>query len=575
MAISKTTIWKFQSVNDDAAQALAKALCLPLSVACVLVQRGFSTPELVGSFLSPRLNDLDDPFLLPDMERAVARVWKAIDRQERITIFGDYDVDGVTSAALMLRVLSSLGALVDSFVPDRLEEGYGLSVDAMERCLEEYSCNLIITVDCGTNSEESIAGARQRGVDVIVTDHHEPSGAAPSAYALVNPKLGTVGENLAGVGVAFKFLHALLKRGDENAEQIHFARKVLRSGLDLVALGTVADIVPLVGENRTLVRHGLAQMKSSCWVGMEALKEVAAIKGELVPVHLGFQLGPRINAAGRIGEPAKAVRLLTTNDPLEARNIAKLLDRNNQERRDIERKMADEAFAEIDRYYDPKDRFGLVVARDGWHPGVVGIVASRVARHYNRPTIILGVDEDGRGRGSCRGIDAFDLLEGLKACEEHLETFGGHKMAAGVTVRSGHLARFSEAFNTFATLHLAAEDLSPVVQIDAVVEPEEMEWAFYDVLGRLQPFGQDNPEPTWAFLDVCVEGVPKVVGQNHLKFIVKTAAGSFDAIAFNFPVESLPEGRIDVAFSLKENRWQGNRSLQLQVQDVCSAAGKK
>ncbi|HSR87878.1 MAG TPA: DHHA1 domain-containing protein, partial [Pontiella sp.] len=295
------------------------------------------------------------------------------------------------------------------------------------------------------------------------------------------------------------------------------------------------------------------------------------ISCEIETYHLGFQLGPRINAAGRIGEPMQALRLLTTDDPIEARNIAKLLDRTNGERRDIEARMADAAFAEIDEYFDASQHFGLVVAREGWHPGVVGIVASRVSRHYNRPAIIMGIDEDGSARGSCRSIEGFDLLEGLKACDAHLATYGGHKMAAGVAVKPGRLDPFREGFNAAAAAMLESADLSPLQHIDAMVAANDIDWTFFEKLKGLRPFGQENSEPVWAMSGMRVQGAPRVVGQKHLKLILTANGQSFEAIAFNYPAASLPAGEIDVAFTLKENSWNGNSSLQLQVQDIRAA----
>lgn len=559
--------WDIESADRDAVESLAEQLNLPVAIAQVLVLRGYRDPQALETFLHPRLSDFSDPTLLPDMAKAVGRIWQSIEEGGNITIFGDYDVDGVTSAALMIRILTELGGRVNGFVPDRLDEGYGLSMDALDRCLAERNPSLIISVDCGTNSVDSIARAQHQGVDVIVTDHHEPDEQTAPAYALINPKLGAQGENLSGVGVAFKLAHALVKegrkRGDTRAGSID-----LRHYLDIVALGTVADIVPLVGENRIIVRHGLAQLDATRWIGMDALKEVASIRGELNTGHLGFQLGPRINAAGRIGEPMQALRLLTTSDPLEARNIAKMLDRNNQERREIERKMADDAFAEIDAYFDPTQHFGLVVAREGWHPGVVGIVASRVSRHYNRPAIIMGIEEDGSARGSCRGIEEFDLLGGLQACDEYLSKFGGHKMAAGLAVKPGALESFREAFSAAAAEALRDVDLSPVQHVDAEVEARDLDWGFFEKLKELRPFGQANPEPVWALRGVRVAGTPRVVGQKHLKLGLSAGGRAFEAIAFNYPLELLPAGDIDVAFKLQENSWNGSSSLQLQVQAI-------
>ena len=562
--------WNIRVADTAAIQSLADGMKLPHPIAHVLVSRGFRTETEAGDFLNPKLSDLSDPFRLPDMGKAVDRIWRAVDDGETITVFGDYDVDGVTSTALLIRILEALGARVAGFIPDRLDEGYGLSLDAIQRCLTDQNPSLLVSVDCGTNSVASVEHAQEHDVDVIVTDHHEPGDRIAPAFALINPKLGEGGENLSGVGVAFKLSHALIKTGREQARASAIGID-LRDYLDIVALGTVADIVPLAGENRIMVRHGLEQLGATKWIGLESLKEVAGIAGEIDTYHLGFQLGPRINAVGRIGEPMQALRLLTTNNPLEARNIAKLLDRTNRERRDIEARMADDAFAEIDGYFDPAQHFGLVVAREGWHPGVVGIVASRVSRHYNRPAIIMGIDEDGSARGSCRSIDEFDLLEGLRTCESHLAKFGGHKMAAGLEVMPGRLEAFRKDFNAAAAAMLGRVDLSPVQQIDAMIATDDIDWAFFEKLKGLRPFGQENSEPVWATSGMTVQGAPRVVGQKHLKLVLAAHGRNFEAIAFNFPLASLPAGEIDVAFTLKENSWNGNTSLQLQVKDIRAA----
>ena len=564
--------WKIGSADASAVAALAAAAGLPKPIAQVLVQRGFRSPETVGEFIHPRLADLADPFLLPDMQKAASRLWNAIDAGETITVFGDYDVDGVTSAALMTRVLAALGAGVKTFIPDRLDEGYGLSRDALERCLAEHRSSVVVSVDCGVNSVDSVGWAQQQGVDVIVTDHHMPAEVTAPACALVNPRLGTVPslENLSGVGVAFKLAHALVKLGRGQKKPAVSALD-LRDYLDIAALGTMADIVPLTGENRIIVRHGLARLNQTRWVGMQALKEVAGLRGEAETWHLGFQLGPRINAAGRIGQPMQALELLVTEDAAAAARIARRLDETNTERRRIEREMADEAFAEIDPYFDPEKHFGLVVAKEGWHPGVVGIVASRVARHYNRPAIVMGVEEDGSARGSCRSIAEYDLLDGLNRCADLLGRFGGHRMAAGLEVLPGNMEAFRERFNGAAKEVLCGCDLTPVQTVDAVVDAGEIHMDFLEQLKQLRPFGQSQPEPVWALRGVQLAGAPRVVGQNHLKLALTANGRRFDAIAFNYPLENLPDGPLDVAFTLKENSWQGNTSLQLQVQDLRTA----
>ncbi len=562
-------VWKFKTIDDPLVRDATLLSGFPLPLARVLALRGMEKKEQLGSYLNPRLADLTDPFLLPDMEKAAVRVWQAIDSGECITVFGDYDVDGVTSAALLTRILGVLGGRVETFIPDRVDEGYGLSLEALERCLQEHGSTLVISVDCGVNSVESITYAQANGVDVIVTDHHEPDEQTAPAFALVNPKLSEHPELeiLSGVGVAFKLSHALLKVARE-MDRPEAARGDLRDYLDIVALGTVADMVPLTGENRVLVRYGLEALNATTWEGMKALKRVAGLRGSAETFHIGFQLGPRINAAGRIGQPMQALRLLTTNDPGEAREIAQLLDKTNLKRRKLEQVLADQAFAQIDASFEADTDFGLVVAMEGAHPGVVGIVASRVARHYNRPSIVMGIDSEGTARGSCRSIDEFDVLAGLRSCADLLLKYGGHKMAAGVELARESLDAFTAAFNAAATAALKDLDLSPAQYIDSEVSPDELGWNFFSLLSRLQPFGQDNPEPVWALRGVEVSGAPSVVGKNHLKLSLAVGEYRFDAIAFNYPLIDLPAGKLDVAFVLKENTWNGSHTLQLQIKDI-------
>lgn len=556
-------------MDETPARDAAGDSSLPLPLVRLLAARGFTDLDEQHSFLDPRLSGLTNPLLLPDMPVAVERIWRAIDAGETITVFGDYDVDGITAAALLTRVLSALGGRVAPFIPDRMDEGYGLSQDALDRCIEECRPSLIITVDCGVNSVDSVADAGQRGIDVVVTDHHQPADETAAPLALVNPKLGNHEELeiLAGVGVAFKLAHALVKTGRENGNEPAGALE-LREYLDFVALGTVADMVPLLNENRILVKHGLAQMYRTRWVGMAALKTVAGLQDEPEAWHLGFQLGPRINAAGRIGQPMESLQLLTTDDAQEARRIAALLDQTNRDRQTLEKTMAEEAMREIDEYYDPAVHFGLVVAREAWHPGVVGIVASRICRKYNRPAIVMGIDEDHHARGSCRSIDEYDILEGLKTCADYLIKFGGHKMAAGVTLAQRDIAAFRQAFNDAAARQLRNLDLSPVQPVDAFLTAGDLDESFMDALKQLQPFGQDNPEPVWALRGAAVQGTPRVVGNSHLKFSVQADGKLFDVIAFNFAPEDLPDGRIDIAFTLTENTWNGTTSLQLQLRDA-------
>jgi single-stranded-DNA-specific exonuclease len=330
----------------------------------------------------------------------------------------------------------------------------------------------------------------------------------------------------------------------------------------------------LVGENRIIVRHGLARFGMTRWEGLRALKAVAGMRGDAETYHLGFQLGPRINAAGRIGQPMQALRLLTTDDPAEAREIAERLDRTNQERRKLEQTMYEEAVEEIDTYFDPENHFGLVVAREGWHPGVVGIVASRIARHYNRPAIVMGIDGEGMAQGSCRSVEAFDVLDGLRACDDLLEKYGGHKMAAGLRLKAARLADFKNQFNATATDTLQSVDLSPALAIDAEVDGKELDWDFFGKLKQLAPFGQDNPEPVWMIRGGELSGAPRVVGQKHLKLTLLSKGRKFDPIAFNYTQNQLPSNPLDVAFTLKENFWNGKTTLQLQVRAIRAASAE-
>ena len=538
----------------------------------LLLRRGFVSKSAIDSFLNPSLSSLSDPFLLPDMQRAVDRIWKAIDAGENIMIFGDYDVDGVTSTTLLLRLFSQLGVIVYSFIPNRITEGYGFSKNAFDSCQKIKKCPLLITVDCGTNSPETVSYAQSAGVDVIVTDHHEPSSETSKPIALVNPKLKNNPEIkiLAGVGVAFKLAHAIIKQGKYLKKAI--VDKVnLKNYLDLVALGTVGDSVPLLNENRILVRYGLKQFKTTKWEGLKALKIVSKIKDEITSSHLGFQIAPRINAAGRMGSPFQALELLTTDIPDLAKNLADLLDKKNQERRKIEQQITKKVLSEIKKYFNPTKHFGLVAFGKDWHPGILGIVASRTTRHFNRPSIILTISSSKKIiRGSCRGILGFDLLLALKQCKAHLHKFGGHKMAAGIELNIKQLEPFKHAFNQTVKEQLLNMNLNPVLYADALIQGKEINNEFYTALSQFRPFGQENPEPIWLLRSAQIHGKPRWVGEKHLKFSVLAENNLLEAIAFNYSHSFIPTGFVDLLFFLKENRWRGQKKLQLQIIDIHS-----
>jgi single-stranded-DNA-specific exonuclease len=573
--------WKFKPCDEALAEQLFQTLenldatpirrfqCLekiPRPLAAVLTQRGCKTAEEAIDFMTPVLSTLRDPFELPDMHKAVERVRRAICDKEKITVFGDYDADGVCSTALMVRVLRGLGGNVSAYIPGRMEDGYGLSPAALESCLELHNPSLIITVDCGTGSAAAVEAARAKGVDVVVTDHHEPGGTVAKAVAVVNPKCveNHPGQILAGVGVAFKLCHALVKTGRSEDCAASFAFD-LKTVLDFVAVATVTDMVPLLGENRALVRAGFQALENSVWPGWNALKRSTGLKGPLETWHAGFTFGPRINAAGRVGRADAALDLFLTDLPEKADELAALLEEANHERQEIERGIVKEAVDEIGSWFDPAKHFGLVVAREGWHAGVIGIVASRLIQRYGRPVAVIGIDGD-RGRGSCRSIEEFSVLDGLHACSDLLVRHGGHEMAAGLEIKTENLDAFRKRFNDYATEKLKDADLSRVLEIDRVVELGDVDAALMEGLRRTGPFGQDNPEPVWAVFNAKVAD-SRILKDKHLKLTLTDGETRIDAIGFNM-AEKLPDGPTDIAFSLHENRWNGRTSLQLNIKDV-------
>lgn len=559
--------WHTATQDEAAAAALAAETGYPLPACAVWVARGFGTPDAVDAYLNPRLSALGDPLALPDMDLAVGRLLRALDLKESILVYGDYDVDGITSTALMVRVLSALGARAIPFLPHRVDDGYGLGVDPVERCIKEHAPSCIITVDCGTQSKEAVAAARALGVDVIVTDHHEPGPEIAPAVAVVNPKRASEGasRDLAGVGVAFKLCHALLKR---LRDQGHPAAGLdLRAYLDLVALGTVADMVPLRGENRALARYGLNEMNRTAHVGLAALKEVAGIRDAVSAYHVGFLLGPRLNAAGRLDSASTALELLLTTDSNRAHALAVELDAANRERQQVEARMVEEAMAEIDTWFRPDRHLGIVAARRGWHPGVVGIVASRLCARYQRPSVVVAIDEDGIGRGSCRSIGPFHMVEGLSFCADLLLRYGGHAMAAGLQIDEKKIDTFRERFDAAVGERVTREDLIPEQRVDAWLSLRDANENLMQCLDRMAPFGLGNTQPVWAVRGARLVGAPRIVGEKHWKMTVLEGNARLDAIAFGMANRILPDGPVDFAFQLQRNSFRGRETLQMVVQD--------
>ena len=533
-------------------------------VAEILVRRGFGSVEIARSFLDPRLASLSDPFLLPDMAAAVIRILCAIDANERIVLYGDYDVDGVSSLALLTRVLRAFGAEPTCFLPLRADEGYGLSTDGVARCLEEHTPDLLIAVDCGTSSVKEIAMLRAHDVDVIVVDHHECKADLPVCSALVNPKRSGDFQYLCSVGLIFKLAHALLKRRPLPGFD-------LRTHLDLVALGTVADLVPLVAENRVLVKRGLVQLADSRSVGIRALIEAAGLSSPFTPSDIGFGLGPRLNAAGRLGTAQDALELLLTDNPTRARTIAHGLDVQNRERRTVENEVLVAAEAQLAEWFQPGRDAAIVVGAADWHPGVVGIVASRVMRRYHRPVLVIGFDESGMGKGSGRSIAGLSLVEALGRCAPLLEKFGGHEMAAGLTLASARFVEFRDAFRAAARELLTDEQLAPRLHLDAELSLAEIGFPLLEQHGALQPFGMGNPEPVFVARGVALAGEPRVLKEKHLSLVFQQNGTKARAIWFNSATQERPCTPWDVAFTIERNEYQGVISAQMHVKAVRAA----
>jgi single-stranded-DNA-specific exonuclease len=570
--------------GEEAADRLAAELGVLPVLGRALWARGLRTPADAERFLRPALADLFDPFLMKGASAAVDRLQRALREREPICIYGDYDVDGVTSTALLVSTLRRFAACapgaqpparIDFYVPHRLKEGYGLNLDAVAK-LRARGVRLLVTADCGVTAVAEIDRAAELGLDVLVIDHHTASQSAeglPRAVAILNPHqpgCAFPGKELAAVGVAFHVLLALRKRLREDGWFQRSKEPNLREALDLVALGTVADVVPLVATNRVLVHFGLQELSRGARAGVAALKRVANLPGEVTAGDVGFKLGPRLNAAGRLDDASVGVRLLLTEDPAEAQRLAGQLDRANAERQELQARIAEQAIEQAGKLGPPEERRSLLVWSSGWHPGVVGIVASRLVERFHRPALVLA-ESDGVAKGSGRSVEGFHLYDALAACAEHVTRFGGHKHAAGVTLPASALPRFAEAFEARARAGLTPEQLTPKVRIDARLLAHEASLPLAQQLRRLSPFGAGNPEPVF----VC-DGLPvrevrvlpdkRGAGPGHLKLRVGHEAEPLDAIAFGMGDRApAPGASVAAAVQLSVDSYFGEERVQLKV----------
>lgn len=566
-------IWEDVPVDEARAAAAAAALGVPPVIARLLCQRGLDDPEAARRFLTPSLSQLHDPFLLTDMREAIDRLMAAIGRRERITIHGDYDVDGVTSTILLQRAIELAGGDVDHFVPDRLRDGYGLQPTTIER-LHAAGARVIVSVDCGIRAADAARRARELGVDLIITDHHEPDAALPAALAVINPKRADCRypeKGLAGVGVALKVVQALLAASGRGVDLLpHFVK--------IAALGTLADVVPLTGENRVIAHHGLASLSSGPHAaGLEALLEESGLLGKRIDsFHVGFILGPRVNAAGRMQSADLALDLLLLRGgaaavKAQARALARRLSEENARRQDEEAAILADARRAIDNDLSIGARNLLVVAAEGWHRGVVGIVASKLVDAYHKPALVLSI-EDGVAHGSGRSIPAFDMLEALESCPDLFLRFGGHRQAAGVTLEAGRIDELRKRLGDWADARLAPRDLIPRLSIHAPLGLREISSEVVEGLERLAPFGPANPKPVFRAAPVAIVGAPRTVKDRHLKLLFGQDGRRMPAIAWQAADRSdyLNANRegLELAYCLESREYQGVVTTELTVADV-------
>jgi single-stranded-DNA-specific exonuclease len=559
--------WVLATPPPECTEALRREQGISSLVAACLVNRGIVTTEAADAFLDPRLKSLSDPMILPDIRLAIDRLFLARERNEPLVIFGDYDVDGVTSTAILTEVFTALGWQCSQYLPHRRDEGYGLSQAGVENCLARHPTSLLLAVDCGSTAVDPIAWLNSRGVDVLVLDHHQLSDPLPPALALVNPLRSpdAASAPFCSAGLAFKLAHALVKHGRESG-LAGFDTYNLKPLLDLVALGTVADLVPLIGENRILVHAGLERLDGTPRVGLQALKRVSRTRSPMGVYEVGFQLGPRLNAAGRLETAEDALRLLLCDREAEAQSLAEVLDLQNRERQEVEKRIAQEAGERVRNRFDPQRDLVIVEGDSSWHIGVVGIVASRVLREFHRPTLILGGDGT-LWRGSGRSVSGFDLAGALRDCSDLLEKHGGHAMAAGLSIDPARLEAFRQRINDLARERLRPEHLQPEVRIDASIPLRSLSLPVVADLRRMEPFGMGNPVVQLAVRGLTHARPPQRLKEQHWKFWVTDGGTPVETVWWGAGDRPVPEGRFDLAVIPEAGDYGGRRFLQLRLID--------
>ena len=557
--------WQICEVDGDAVARLCRDLNVPSIVARLLILRGVSDPNSAQTFLSPALDQLHNPFLLADMKTAVERLRRALDQKEKILIYGDYDVDGTMAVVILLAALRGLGGDVEAYIPHRLSDGYGMRATVIEEAAAK-GVRVVVSVDTGIREHAALIRARDLGLDCIVTDHHLPDEHLPPACAILNPQRADAGypeKVLAGVGVAFKLVQGLLGE--------RLSGRLLQSYLKVVAIGTIADVVPLLGENRVIARFGLEALRQPSQAGLQALFEVSGLdRCKVSAGDMAFRLAPRLNAAGRMQDARDVIDLFTCSDLEKARGIARRLDGLNRDRQRTEDGILREIAEVMDRHPEKRDRYSLVLAGEQWHRGVIGIVAQRVVERYHRPALVLSV-EDGLAVGSGRSIRAFHLLDALTAMQELFVRYGGHARAAGFALPADRIAELETCFEQYAREVLRPVDLEPTLRVDAEVSGHDIDWTLYEALETLAPFGCGNPTPVLAVRDLRLVVGPRILQEKHLKLRVARGPRSFDAIGWGMAERGarLVAGQtLDLAFTLDQNVFQDVTTLQLVVSEI-------
>jgi len=551
--------------DEEAVRALAEALSLPEIVCRLLLIRGYVSAEDAKLFLRPRLDRLHDPLSFLTMDKAVERLARAVKNQELVFVHGDYDVDGICSTTILVRTIRQLGGKAMPFIPRRIEDGYDLSDAGVDAAIEA-GAKVVVTCDCGTGAVSPVARLCRAGIDVIVTDHHLPSGDLPDCLSVLNPKRSGCGypdKDLAAVGVTFKLSLALARALGANENFIW-------AMLDLVALATVADVAPLRGENRVFVRFGLKMLRETRNIGMRALLRASGLENrQLTAGRIGFILAPRLNAAGRLGHAIRGVELLLTENEHEANVIARELEELNQRRQEIDRATLEQARERV-LAMDLDEQFSIVLADDSWHPGVVGIVASRLVEEFGRPTVLIALSGE-QGKGSGRSIPKFDLHGALGKTREHLIRYGGHRAAAGVTIARDKVDDFAARFNEIAKTMLSPADLVPEIRVDLEVDINGLDGRIESLFRHFEPFGIGNPTPVLLARNVTIARPPRVVGEHGLKVVLDTGTGSLDALGWGLAeraAEFQPGAKVDVAFRLERDDYRGESYLQARIADI-------